>query len=256
MTLMKNLIAAALGALLAIGLPAAGAAELRVLSAGAVEPGLRPVLAAFESASGHHVALSFATAPQIRERAQAGAVAFDVVIAPPGVLDELESAAKIAADRTQRVSLGRVGLGVAVRAGAPLPDISTPEAFKRTLLDAETLVFNRASTGLYVDTLLSRLGIDARGRSIRYPDGASVMAHVLKGQGREIGLGAITEILLVRDQGLQFVGPLPAALQNFTSYVAAPARADAAEAARALLRHLASAESQSTFARAGIDVAR
>ena len=248
-------LALALVAALACGLSVAHAAELRVLSAGAVEPGLRPALTAFEKASGHTVQLSFATAPQIRERVAAGA-AFDVVIAPPAVLDELEAAARIANDRTQRVTIGRVGLGVAVRPGAPRPDIATPEAFKRALVEADSLVFNRASTGLYVETLLKRLGVDAQGKSTRYPDGASVMVHVLHGQGREIGLGAITEILLVRDQGLQFVGPLPPELQNHTTYVAAPVRADAAPAARALLRHLASAPVQAMFADAGIEAAR
>jgi len=249
-------LALALVAALACGLSVAHAAELRVLSAGAVEPGLRPALTAFEKASGHTVQLSFATAPQIRERVAAGAAAFDVVIAPPAVLDELEAAARIANDRTQRVTIGRVGLGVAVRPGAPRPDIATPEAFKRALVEADSLVFNRASTGLYVETLLKRLGVDAQGKSTRYPDGASVMVHVLHGQGREIGLGAITEILLVRDQGLQFVGPLPPELQNHTTYVAAPVRADAAPAAHALLRHLASAPVQAMFADAGIEAAR
>jgi molybdate transport system substrate-binding protein len=242
-------------AVLAFGLPAADAAELRVLSGGAIEPGLHPALAAFETATGHHVALSFATAPQIRERIAAGA-AFDVVIAPPAVLDELEASAKIANDRAQRVTIGRVGLGVAVRPGAPRPEIATPEAFRRALVEADSLVFNRASTGLYVETLLNRLGVDAQAKSTRYPDGASVMAHVLRGQGREIGLGAITEILLVRDQGLQFVGPLPAELQNYTTYVAAPVRADSAEPARALLRHLATGSAQAMFVAAGIEAAR
>ena len=243
---------------LALHMPA-HAAELRVLSAGAIEPGLRPVLAAFVSASGNTIQLGFATAPQIRERAKPGSGEFDVVIAPPGVLDELETASRIDPDRTQRVGVGRVGIGVAVRPGVAAPDISTVDAFRNALVDAHSLVFNRASTGLYVETLLRRLNVDARGRITRYPDGASVMTHVLRGEGREIGLGAITEILLVRDQGLQFVGPLPAELQNYTSYVAAaaPARpAEITEAARALLRHLASAPSQAAFQAAGIEPLR
>jgi molybdate transport system substrate-binding protein len=254
MTMKTNL--AALAALFTLGLQAASAAELRVLSAGAVEPGLRPVLAAFEKASGHHVALSFASAPQIRERIGAGAAAFDVVIAPPAVLDDLESGARIAPDRTQRVTIGRVGIGLAVRPGAPRPDISNADAFKRTLQEADSVVFNRASTGLYVETLLKRLGLDVQAKSTRYPDGAMVMAHVLRGQGREVGRGATTEILLLRDQGLQFVGPLPPDLQNFTVYrataTAAPAERDAAQA---LLKHLATPDARASFVTAGIDAA-
>ncbi len=243
---------AALVALLSLGLQAAGAAQVRVLSAGAVEPGLRPVLAAFEAASGHRVTLSFASAPQIRERVVGGA-AFDVVIAPPGVLDDLQASARIPGDSAQRVGIGRVGIGVAVRPGEPLPDISSTEAFKRTLREAESVVYNRASTGLYLETLLKRLGLDLQAKSTRYPDGASVMAHVLRGRGREVGLGATTEILLLRDQGLQFVGPLPAELQSFTSYVAASSAApDTSGAAPALLRHLASPAARAAFVAAGI----
>src|SRR3989442_6414950 len=98
------------------------AAEFGVLSAGAVEPGLRAAAAAFQKQSGHSVNITFNTAPEIRKRIGAGE-AFDVVIAPPAALDEL--AGKVAADRAH---LARVGLGVAVRPGAPLPDISSCEA--------------------------------------------------------------------------------------------------------------------------------
>ena len=251
---LKTMIAA-LAALLALGPVAAGAAELRVLSAGAVEPGLRPVLAAFEKTSGHTVLLTFATAPQIRERVSAG-TAFEVVIAPPGVLGDAEVGKKIDADPTARVSIGRVGIGVAVRPGAPRPDIASAEAFRQAMVEANSLVFNRASTGLYIETMLARLGVESGSRITRYPDGASVMAHVLKGQGREIGLGAITEILLAHDQGLQFVGPLPPALQNFTVYHAAAAAMPAdRDIARAMLRHLASPSAQASFVAAGIEAA-
>ncbi len=239
----------AAAALLCLAAQLASAAELRVLSAGAIEPGLRPVLAEFERSSGHSVKLSFATAPQIREKARAGAE-FDVVIAPPAVLDELDAAHKLDPDRARRVTLGRVGIGVAVRPGAPLPDITSADAFKRSLQEADTLVFNRASTGLYLETLLTRLAIAPKA-VVRYPDGAAVMEHVLHGQGREIGLGAITEIRLLRDKGLQFVGPLPPGLQNETVYRAAAAPGENA-AARALLVHLASAPSRATLVDAGI----
>ena len=86
-------------------------------------------------------------------------------------------------------------------------------------------MFNRASTGIYVEAMLQRLGIaDAvRAKSERVPDGASVMRRLLAGTAqRELGFGAMTEISLFRDQGLQLVGPLPAPLQNFTTYVALP----------------------------------
>jgi molybdate transport system substrate-binding protein len=243
-------------ALFACLVQAALAAEIKVLSAGAVEPGIRPVLAGFEKASGHQVTLAFATAPQIRQRVEAGA-AFDVVIAPPAVLDELEQASKIVADRTRRVAIGQVGVGVAVRPGAPLPDISTAQSLTGEVLAADSLVFNRASTGLYFETVLKKLGVESQAltKTTRYPDGASVMEHVLRGQGRELGFGAITEILLLRDKGLQLVGPLPPELQNLTAYVAAGTASTASaapEAVRALLQHLGSPAARAGYAAAGI----
>jgi molybdate transport system substrate-binding protein len=234
------------GAWLALAAWPARADEVRVLSAGAIEPGIRPVIAAFEERSGHRVTLGFATAPQIRARIGAGE-SVDLVIAPPAVQDAL-------ALNAPRVPIGGVGIGVAVRPGAARPEIATAEAFAQALRDADSIVFNRASTGLYIEGLLKRLGLDAMAapKTTRYPDGAAVMEHVLHGQGRELALGAITEIRLVRDRGLQFVGPLPAPLQNTTAYLASPTRVPPAEAAQALLRALDSADARATYSAAGI----
>lgn len=234
---------------------AAGAADLAVLSAGAIEPGIRPALAAFERESGHTVKLGFATAPQIRTRIDAGE-RFDVVIAPPALLDEFAKLGKAPADAAERAAIGRVGLGVAVRAGAPLPDIGSADAVRRAVLEADSLVYNRASTGLYFEGLLKQMGVDAQvaPKTTRYPDGASVMHHVLRGQGREIGVGAITEIVLLRAQGLQLVGPLPAPLQNFTAYAAVPMTGSTnAPAASALMAHLRRSDTRAALAAAGIE---
>jgi molybdate transport system substrate-binding protein len=226
------------------------AAEIKVLSAGAIEPGLRAAAAAFKKQSGHDVNITFNTAPQIRKRVGSGD-AFDVVIAPPAALDEF--AGKVAADR---VNVGRVGLGVAVRPGAPVPDISSSEALKRSALQAESIVFNRASTGIYFENLLKKMGIyeQLEARTTRYADGASVMEHVLKGKGREIGFGPVTEILLHREKGLKLVGPLPPEVQNYTSYSAVPMTAAAnAELAGVFVRYLGSPEGKALFVAAGVD---
>src|SRR5258706_13644918 len=124
---------------------AAMAAEIRVLSAGAVEPGLRAAAAAFKKQSGHDVNIAFNTAPEIRKRIGAGD-AFDVVIAPPAALDEFAGAGKVA---TERANLGRVGMGAAMRPGATVPDISSGGALKRSVLAADSSVLNRAASGIY-----------------------------------------------------------------------------------------------------------
>ncbi len=180
-------------AALAIALFAAAvaqAAEIRVLSAGAIEPGLRAAAAAYRKQSGHEVNMTFNTAPQIQKRVASGET-FDVVIVPPAALEEFARSGKVGAER---VNLGRVGLGVAVRAGAPVPDIASAEALKRSVLQAESIVFNRASTGIYLENLFRKIGVyeQIEPRTTRYPDAGAVMEHIAKGKGREIGFGPIT----------------------------------------------------------------
>jgi molybdate transport system substrate-binding protein len=230
----------------------ATAAELKVLSAGAIEPGVKSAAAAFEKESGNQVSVIFNTAPQIRKR-MADGEAFDVVLAPPAMLDELVKSNKVDGPRA---ALGRVGMGVVVRADAPVPEIATTEAFRESVLQAETLVFNRASTGLYLEELLRKQGLydKIEGKTTRYPDGASVMEHVLHGKGKQIGFGAITEILLYRDKGLKLVGPLPAALQNYTTYSGTVMLGSAnAEQARKFVQFLDGANGKALFKAAGID---
>ena len=229
---------------------AAVAAEIKVLSAGAVEPGLRAAANAYAKQSGNEVKITFNTAPEIRKRVGAGET-FDVVIAPPAALDEF--AGKVSADR---VGLGRVGLGVAVRPGAEVPDISSTDALKRSVLAADSIVFNRASTGIYLENLFKKMGLydEILSKTTRYPDAGAVMEHVLKGKGKEIGFGPVTEILLHRDKGLKLVGPLPADIQNYTSYSAAPMTSAAnAEAAKAFVRYLGSPECRALLVAAGVD---
>jgi molybdate transport system substrate-binding protein len=194
--------------------------ELQVLSAGAIEPGLKAAAAAFEKQTGHVAKITFNTAPELRKRMD-GNPAFDVVIAPPAVIADFAAASKLL---DARANVGRVGMGVAVREGAAVPDIANADTLRRSVLDAESLVFNRASTGLYLEGLLKKMDVYAQveGKTTRYPDGAAVMEHVIKGKGREIGFGAMTEILLYSGKGLKLVGPVPAEVQNYTSYTAAP----------------------------------
>ena len=228
------------------------AAEIRVLSAGAVEPGLRAAAAAFKKQSGHDVNIAFNTAPEIRKRI-GGGEAFDVVIAPPAALEEFAGAGKLTVDR---VALGRVGLGVAVRPGAAVPDISSSEALKRSVLQADSIVFNRASSGIYFENLLKKMEIydKVQAKTTRYADGAAVMEHVLKGKGREIGFGPVTEILQHREKGLKLVGSLPPEVQNYTLYVGAVgASARDAAAARAVLAALAGARATAWMAGKGLE---
>ena len=192
--------------------------EFQVLSAGAIESGLKAA-AAFEKQTGHVAKITFNTASELKKRIQSYP-AFDVVLAPPAVIADFAAAGKLLDTRT---NVGRVGMGVAVRDGAAVPDISSPDALKRSVLEAESLVFNSTSTGMYFEGLLKKMDVYAQieDKTTRYADSASVPEHVIKGQDREVGFGAVTEILLYQGKGLKFVGLLPAAIQNYTSYTAA-----------------------------------
>lgn len=227
--------------------------EVKILSAGAVAPGLTKVINAFRRETGHAVNVLFATAPSILKRICGGELV-DIVVAPPTVLDELANMGK--ASTADRITVGRIGVGVMVRDGAPLPKIATVEEFKQSLLSVESLVYNQASTGIYLEELFDHLGIggDAQAKSTRYPDFAAVCDHVSRGTMREIGFGATTVIVENTRNGVKFAGPLPAEIQNYTVYAAAIMMTGSAEvSAREFLGYLTSPAGKSLLAAAGVE---
>jgi molybdate transport system substrate-binding protein len=198
------------------------------------------------------VNVTFATAPEISKRIDTNEA--DVIIAPPPVIDEWVKAGKAA--RTERITIGRVGIGVVVRAGSVSPTIGTVAAFRQSLLTAESLIYNMASTGIYLENLFAKLEMaeQLKEKITRYPDAASVLRHVASGSGNEIGFAATTVIVEAVNRGLRFVGPLPASIQNFTAYQGTVvANESGSERAREFLRYLASPTGKKTFAAAGIE---
>src|SRR5262245_55790733 len=160
------------------------------------------------------------------------------------------------ADPTHRVIVGRIGVGVMVRDNAPLPGIATTDDFKQSLLSAESVVYNQASTGIYLEKLFDQLGIgeEVKAKTTRYPDAEAVLDHITKGKPNEIGLGATTVILEGKSKGLKFVGPLPAEIQNYTTYVATVITDGATPVtARAFLDYMTTVAARKIFARAGIE---
>jgi len=222
--------------------------EINVLSGAAVEPALIAAADVFRKRTGNTVNIAFATTPEIRRLVAAGETP-DVVIAPPAALDELAKTGKL--DGAVQVSLGQVGVGVAIRDGAPRPDVSTTDALKRAVLDADSVVYNRASNGLYVERLLQRLGLAEliQAKTKRYI-GTDMIEPLIHGEGKEIGFMPVVQILNYRGRGLQLVGPLPAEIQNYTSYAAAPA--SGSEGGRTFVRFLGTSEAKAIFVSVGI----
>ncbi len=249
---MKRSVMTVLASLCAVATPAV-AAEISVLSGGAVEPGLHAFAAQVKRDLGHDLKIQFNTTPQIVKRLAAGDV-YDIVIVTPAVIDQAAKDGKVAADA--RVPVGRVGAGIIVRSAAAAPNVGTVDALKQALLGADSVVYNTASSGIYLDKLFAKMGVldQIKPKTTRYPDAGAVMEHVIKGKGNEIGFGPITEIKLYTSKGLQFVGPLPSEVQNYTSYDAAVMTgAPSADAAKAVLRHLATPAGKAAFVSAGVE---
>jgi len=139
---------------------------------------------------------------------------------------------------------------------APLPNIAATDDFKQSLLRAQSVVYNQASTGIYLEKLFDRLGIgeQVKAKTTRYPDAAAVLGHISKGTPNEIGLGATTVILEGERKGLKFVGPLPVEIQNYTIYAATVITDGAASAtARAFLDYMTTVAARRILIRAGIE---
>jgi len=209
------LIAAAL--LLPVG-PAVSA-EVKVLTAGAMKSVVLALQGGFEGASGYRLVIDNDTAGGLVKRIEAGE-AFDMAIITPAAIDGLIGKGKIVAG--SRVAVAKVGVGVAVKEGAPKPDLSSVDAFKRALLAAKTVTYidpaSGGSSGIYVAGLLRKLGIaDEIKPKERLQAGGYVADKVAKGEA-EIAIHQISEILPVK--GVTLAGPLPEEIQNYTVYAA------------------------------------
>lgn len=215
------------------------AAELRVLAGGAMTAVWAELKPKFEQASGHNLDIFFGTTPNLIKEVISGKP-FDVGIVPVDVMQDSTARAKFAAGPT--LDIARVGLGVAVRAGAPKPDISTPEALKATLLKAQSIASIPASaTGYSIAKAFERLGITEPMKATvkAQPTPAEVVAVVAKG---EVELG-IFLINVLTAPGLDVVGPFPAELQQDVVFTGALST-DTKEAggATALIAYLKSPE--------------
>jgi molybdate transport system substrate-binding protein len=199
------------------------------------------------------VKAAFGPAGELRKRLDAGATP-DVVIVPAEAIEALAASGKV--DAAARRDLGVVSIGAAVRAGAPRPDISTPEALKRTLVAAKSVTYmdpTRGTSGKFFDeSVLPALGIRDEVRAkATLGQGGSVAEKVASGEV-EIGFQQITELLPVK--GVTVLGPLPDALQKRTTYSALLAKdAKHPAEARALLDYLGTPAGRKPFLERGFE---
>jgi molybdate transport system substrate-binding protein len=235
MNLKSALIA---GAVAMIVTQSVGAAEITVLTAGAFKQVLLAIVPEYEKQTGNTVKVENDTVGAVVKRVEGGA-AFDVVIVSPAAIGGLAKDGKVLPD--SQTNLARVGVGVVIKEGAQIPDISSVEAFKRALIAAKSVAYidpaSGGSSGVFVDKLLDKLGVAAEIRpKAKLISGGAVADHIANGEA-EIGIHQISEILPVK--GVRLVGPLPPEIQNYTVYVAGVgADSKQVDAAKALVKLL------------------
>jgi molybdate transport system substrate-binding protein len=218
--------------------PAAQAATIKVLTAGAFKQVVVALVPEFEKRTGHKVQVQNDTAGALSKRI-AGGEAFDVAVITPSALQALAGQGHVAAGGV--VPLAKVAIGVAVKSGAPRPEMSSVEQFKQAVLNARKVAYidpaSGGSSGIYLNGLFERLGIaeQVRAKAVLVPGG--LVATRLETGEADLAIHQISEILPVA--GATLVGPLPEAIQNYTTYAGAVSgRSTNAEAARAFLATL------------------
>jgi molybdate transport system substrate-binding protein len=189
--------------------------EVKVLSSIATREAYNELVPQFERANGNTVSTTWAGTVDIMKRMATAGDIHDLVIISSTELDQLIRQGKIAPG--SRVDLSKSGIGVAVRAGAPKPDISSADALKKTLLAAKTVGYTSGPSGVYMAGLIERMGIaaaiKAKYRSV--PSGGTIGTLVARGDC-EIGFQQVSE--LVHIKGIDYVGPLPPDIQRVTIF--------------------------------------
>jgi molybdate transport system substrate-binding protein len=229
---------------------AAQAADVRVLSAGAMQPVIEILSPHFERATGHRLVVKYGTGPRVLKWIESGE-AFDVAIANPGSIDPLVRSGRIVPG--SRVQVGRIGLGIGVRAGARKPGVGSSAEFRQALLDAGSVAYigAGASGPLFVG-MLEKLGIgDAMKGKLRPAGIPQNIAAVASG---EVDMLVMPIPLIVAASGVDLVGAVPAEYQDYIVLIAGIAtNAAQGPAGGALIKHLLSSEADAVFRSKGFD---
>jgi molybdate transport system substrate-binding protein len=232
----------------------ANAAEMKLLCAVALQPGIDVLVPEFEKASGHKVTVAYGNAGAIAERFQKGEAA-DLMINAAPMMDKLRAQGKVEAGDS--IIIAQVGVSAFVRKGAAKPDISSADAFKTSVLAAKSIIYpdpaGGGASGVYMAALLDRLGIagEMKPKTKLSPSGEVLYASVASGEV-EIGFNQISEVLA--QPSVEFIGPVPAAIQNYTRF--APGivvGSHQADAARALVTFLTSPAAKAVLKAKGFE---
>jgi molybdate transport system substrate-binding protein len=233
----------------------ASAAEVRVMISGGLTAAYNALVPEFERATGHKVITAYGpsmgtTVNAIPVRLERGEPA-DVLILVGYALGDLIKQGKVVAD--SRVDLVKSPIGVAVKAGAPKPDISSPDALKQALLAAKSVAYSDSASGVYVSTeMFAKLGIAEQMKDKARKIPATPVGEIVAHGDAEIGLQQISELKPVT--GIDIIGPLPSELQKITVFSAGIAGVSKEpDAGRALIKFLASPAARDTIVKSGLE---
>ena len=228
-------LATLLSAAMVIGVSPTQAAEIKVIASNAIKEAYLDLIPAFETASGHKVTTIWGGTESIAKRISGGEVVDIVIIAAPNI-DNLILEGKLVAG--SRANFAKSGIGIAVRAGLPKPDISSSEAVKRAVLAAKSIAYSSGPSGFYIAELFRKMGIaDQIKDKVKQPASGVQIGELMALGEADLGFQQVSELLHMK--GIDYLGPLPADIQNITVFSAGlHTAAPAPEAAKALVKFL------------------
>jgi len=190
------------------------ASEIKLLASVAMKDAYLELIPQFEKATGHKVTAAWSSTPDVQKRIAAGEAA-DLIILGDSGTEELIKQGKLVA--SSRVNFAKAGIGVAVRAGTPRPDISSADAVKRSVLAAKSVAYSAGASGIYLVSMFQKLGVSdqIKSKTAAVKPGEPVGEVVARGDA-EIGFHQVSELIPVK--GIEILGSLPAEIQNITVY--------------------------------------
>ena len=250
---MNSIVSAltkSVAAVMVIATSTAHASEIKVIASAAVKEVVLDLIPAFEMSSGHKVTTIWAGTEAITKRIS-GAEVVDIVLIVAPNIDKLVSEGRLVAG--SRADVAKSGIGVAVRAGQPRPDISSGEAVKKAVLAAKSVAYSSGPSGFYLADLFKKMGIaeQIKDKVKQTPSGVQVGTVVARGEA-EIGFQQVSELLHLK--GIEYLGPLPADIQHITVFSAGlHTAATAPEAAKALIKFLTRPEAGPIIRKSGME---
>jgi molybdate transport system substrate-binding protein len=229
---------------------ASPAAEIKVIAPNVMKDAVTRIAQRFEGASGHKVALTWGGSEAISKRMTEGEPA-DLVLTTAPALERLARDGKVV--DASRVDIGRTAVAAASRTDAPKPDISSVEGLKKALVDARKVAISSGASGRYLESLFEKLGVadQVRAKLVQPPSGAQIHELIARGEA-DLGFQQVTE--LMHAKGVQYLGPLPAEVQNYTVWSGAlHAAAAQADTAKAFLEALRTPEAKADLRQEGME---